>query len=285
MCVRYTERLGRDVTKAGENVFASAAGSTTASGDIKPINSRAGSTTTGSPKVGQRKEVSGGSSSSSSSSLLSPEMEKLKLCKEDFEAATAAFQQALKTGAEKVTNRHPFTTVLPHFAYPPSYPATSPQVVAVAQSLMKDILTASLGRNGPLGGVKFELDDDKFDAQPAVGLLPRILVTPFDMLLVMCTSGLSESNKDRMVGLMADACCERLEQYVTTSTFRFAGALKFEECVRAICATFTRFSTVPIRGKFSRLREVMLVSYATKTIYHSDKSQQTLVISPSSFDF
>ena len=143
----------------------------------------------------------------------------------------------------------------------------TPQVVAVAQSLMKDILTASLGRNGPLGGVKFDLDDDKFDAQPAVGLLPRILVTPFDMLLAMCTSGLSESNKDRMVGLMADACCERLEQYVTTSTFRFAGALKFEECVRAICATFTRFSTVPIRGKFSRLREVMLVSSATTFLY------------------
>ena len=101
--MRYTERLGRDVTKAGENVFGSAASSAAVTGDIKSSNSRAGSNTTGSPKVGQRKE--GSSSSSSSSSLLSPEMEKLKLCKEDFEAATVAFQQTLKTGAEKVNKQ------------------------------------------------------------------------------------------------------------------------------------------------------------------------------------
>ena len=276
MCVRYTERLGRDVAKAGENVFGTAASFAAVTGDIKSSNNRTGSNTAGSPKVGQRKE--GSSSSSSSSSVLSPEMEKLKLCKEDFEAATAAFQQTLKTGAEKVTNRN--TTLSLHFVYSPLNPLMLLQVVAVAQSLMKDILTASLGRNGPLGGVKFDLDDDKFDAQPAVGLLPRILVTPFDMLLAMCTSGLSESNKDRMVGLMADACCERLEQYVTTSTFRFAGALKFEECVRAISATFTRFSTVPIRGKFSRLREVMLVSWATMMTLFLDIS---ICYTPSEF--
>jgi hypothetical protein len=43
------------------------------------------------------------------------------------------------------------------------------------------------------------------------------------------------------------------------SSFRFAGALKFEECVRALSGMFARFSSGPIRGKFSRLREVMLV--------------------------
>ena len=223
MCVRYTERLGRDVGKAGDAVFGAgaAAGAAAAAPALgsSPTNAARGK---GGP---------GSSSSSSSSSSLSPELEKLKLCKEDFEAAKQAFQTTLKGGAEKV--------------------------VAVAQGLMRDILVASLGRNGPLGGVKFDLDDEKFDAQPAVGLLPKLLVTPFEMLLSMCTSGLSEANKELMVGLLADACCERFEHYVTTSTFRFAGALKFEECVRAISATFNRFGSV--RGKFARLREVMLV--------------------------
>ncbi len=43
------------------------------------------------------------------------------------------------------------------------------------------------------------------------------------------------------------------------SSFRFAGALKFEECVRALTTAFTRVASSPIRGKFSRLREIMLV--------------------------
>ena len=216
MCVRYTERLGRDVAKAGEAVFGATA---------------AVSGTSTSPNNGARAAASKAGPSNNIVTSLSPELEKLKLCKEDFEATKHAFQSALKGGAEKV--------------------------VGVAQGLMKDILVASLGRNGPLGGVKFDLDDEKFDAQPAVGLLPKLLVTPFEMLLSMCTSGLTEANKELMVGLLADACCERFEQYVTTSTFRFAGALKFEECVRVISATFNRFGSV--RGKFSRLREVMLV--------------------------
>jgi len=43
------------------------------------------------------------------------------------------------------------------------------------------------------------------------------------------------------------------------SSFRFAGALKLEECFRSLSSMFTRYSTVPIRGKFSRLREIMQV--------------------------
>jgi hypothetical protein len=43
------------------------------------------------------------------------------------------------------------------------------------------------------------------------------------------------------------------------TTFRFAGALKLEEIVRSLSALFSRFSSVPVRGRFSRLREVMLV--------------------------
>jgi hypothetical protein len=59
--------------------------------------------------------------------------------------------------------------------------------------------------------------------------------------------------------MLADAVCERLEHFISQTSFRFAGSLKFEECVRAIIALFTRLSTTPIRGKFSRIREIMSV--------------------------
>jgi len=207
MCARYTERLARDVSSAGESVFAPAAGST------------------------------GAASSSSSSGLkkkvYSPEQDKLRLCKEDFDAARLSFTQALRHGSERLSS--------------------------AAQLIMKDVLLNTLGRTGPLGGVKFDLPDERFDAQPALSLLPRILVMPFETLVNICTCCLSETNKDMVVGMLADACCERLEHYITQNSFRFAGALKFEECVRALSAMFTRCSTSPIRGKFSRLREVMLV--------------------------
>ena len=57
--------------------------------------------------------------------------------------------------------------------------------------------------------------DERFDSQAAHALLPRLLVTPFEQLLTMCTTGLSESNRDLMAGLMADACFERLEHFVS----------------------------------------------------------------------
>ena len=43
------------------------------------------------------------------------------------------------------------------------------------------------------------------------------------------------------------------------TTFRFAGALKFEECVRALNGIFIQNSSITIRGKFSRLKEIMMV--------------------------
>ena len=43
------------------------------------------------------------------------------------------------------------------------------------------------------------------------------------------------------------------------TTFRFAGALKMEEIVRTLSSLFSRYSSVPIRGRFSRLREIMLI--------------------------
>ncbi len=50
------------------------------------------------------------------------------------------------------------------------------------------------------------------------------------------------------------------------TTFRFAGALKLEEIVRSLSALFSRFCSVPVRGRFSRLREVMQVLTSDTTM-------------------
>jgi len=118
--------------------------------------------------------------------------------------------------------------------------------------------------------VRFELPDAQFDQQAAASLLPRSLAQPFEALLDMSTSALSDGNRDLFVGLLAEACCERLEHFVTQQRgFSFAGALKMDECVRAVSGVFARCGSggsgggmgmgAPVRGKFSRLREIMQV--------------------------
>ncbi len=47
--------------------------------------------------------------------------------------------------------------------------------------------------------------------------------------------------------------------FFSQTHFSFAGALKYDEIIRAVNSVFTRYSSVPIRSKFSRLREAMLV--------------------------
>jgi hypothetical protein len=148
------------------------------------------------------------------------------------------------------------------------------------QPLLKEIIQSSLGRHGPMGGIRFDTPDEKFDAQPALVLLPRSIVAPVELLLAICTTGLSDTNKDIVVGYLADAICERLEHFVSQvkkfgvallvcfvylvrillqTTFRFAGALKFEECIRAVNSALSKASSTSLRGKFSRLREILLI--------------------------
>lgn len=215
MCIRYTERLLKDSTTAGGAVFGN-----DDSGAVKA--------STGTSNV-----LSSPATKQSSASSPSLDTDKLRLCKESFETAKSAFNQALKQGMDKL--------------------------VVSAQGIFKDVLTQTLGRHGPFGGVRFDLADDKFEMQPALPLLPRALVSPLETLLEVCTFNLSERNKDIMVGKLADACSERVEHFVSQTSFRFAGALKLEECIRAIVSVFTRASSSPIRGKFSRLREIMSV--------------------------
>lgn len=208
-CIRYTDRLNRDIWSAGMSVFGTAVDNTNNSSPTK---------------LG-----------------LNPDVEKLKLCKEDFDAAKMAFAQTLRHGAERM--------------------------LATPQKLIKEILVHTFSRNGPLGGIKFDMNDDRFESQPAVALLPRMLIVPFEAIANISTSNLSDTNKDMIIGMLADAICERVEHFISQTSYRFAGSLKFEECVRAIIALFTRLSTTPIRGKFSRLREIMsiLTSDVTST--------------------
>ena len=208
-CIRYTDRLNRDIWSAGMSVFGTAVDNTNNSSPTK---------------LG-----------------LNPDVEKLKLCKEDFDAAKMAFAQTLRHGAERM--------------------------LATPQKLIKEILVHTFSRNGPLGGIKFDMNDDRFESQPAVALLPRMLIVPFEAIANISTSNLSDTNKDMIIGMLADAVCERVEHFISQTSYRFAGSLKFEECVRAIIALFTRLSTTPIRGKFSRLREIMsiLTSDVTST--------------------
>ena len=198
-CIRYTDRLNRDVWSAGMSVFGTA------------VDNNSSPTKPG----------------------INPDVEKLKLCKEDFDAAKMAFAQTLRHGAERM--------------------------ISTPHKIIKEILVHTFSRNGVLGGVKFDIHDDRFETQPAVALLPRMLIIPFEAIANISTSNLSDTNKDMIIGMLADAVCERLEHFISQTSFRFAGSLKFEECVRAIIALFTRLSTTPIRGKFSRIREIMSV--------------------------
>lgn len=177
-CARYTERLGKDINNASLTVFGS---SSTNEGS-------SGNSTTQPPHASQSKRGASGTGSGSTSSQ-SSEIEKLKLCREDFDAAKIAFMQALRQGVDKI--------------------------VSIAAKLMKEVLVYTFSKNGPLGGVKFDAPDDRFDMQPALGLIPRILVAPFEAIINICTTNLTESNKDLMIGLLADACCERLEHYIS----------------------------------------------------------------------
>ena len=79
---------------------------------------------------------------------------------------------------------------------------------------MKDVLVATFGRNGPFGGVKFDEVDDSFDNQPVLNLLPRILVMPFETLINICTFNLSETNKDLLIDMLVNACCEGMEHFI-----------------------------------------------------------------------
>ena len=105
-------------------------------------------------------------------------------------------------------------TILYHFV-PQTMRNGLEQLTSYAQGCMREILLFVFSKQSPLGGVCFDLPDEAFDAQPALSLLPKSLITPFEAIVNICTSTLGENNKDMVVGLLADACCERVEQFIT----------------------------------------------------------------------
>jgi hypothetical protein len=86
------------------------------------------------------------------------------------------------------------------------------------QMLCKDIISATLSKNGPSGGVEFHLTGDKFENQRLVHLLPKLLVVPFEVLIGMSTESLSENNKNCIVALLVDNCCRQFENFILQVT-------------------------------------------------------------------
>jgi hypothetical protein len=166
MCMRYTDRLNNDISAAGSSVYQDA------------FNESLPSLPSLTKNINSNNSVSN-----------SNEMDKLRLCKEDFDGCKMSFNQALIQGAERLVN--------------------------VSQKLMKELLVHTFSRNGPLGGIKFDIADDKFDSQSTIGLLPKVLIVPFEAIINICISSVSESNKDVIINLLVMACCERIEHYIS----------------------------------------------------------------------
>ena len=102
-CVRYTERLGRDISNAGEAVFGGGEG-----------KGRGRSSSVGGSNSGSSSGGAGGKTSSSpnpnppggKTSSSSTEMDKIRLCREDFEAAKVSFSQVTHRKIYTYTSTH-----------------------------------------------------------------------------------------------------------------------------------------------------------------------------------
>ena len=161
--------------------------------------------------------------------------DKIRLCKEEYGAAAKAFRSVLTGELEALA-------------------------VGAGKS-MKDVLFGFFGPKGPLGGIKFDMPDDKFESQRGLVALPIALVQVMEAIIDLCMQSLSETNRTLLIGLLAEQMAERLEHFVTQHSFHFCGALKMEECVRAIIAAFNQRAPMgaSLRPKFGRIREIMMV--------------------------
>ena len=215
LCMRYTDRLSKDITSAANVVFAPTESAASTNEATQPTV--AGKSAPRTPHVAV--------------SQASSELDKIKLCREDFEAAKISFSNVsgcsnfcilLIIGLFSVrflvldSYWRPFLLkCFNTFDILQALRQGSDKLVHTAQGLMKDVFIATLGRAGPMGGIRFDESDSAFDSQPALNLLPRLLTLPLETIVNICTFNLSERNKDMIVGLLADACCERLEHFIT----------------------------------------------------------------------
>ncbi len=93
------------------------------------------------------------------------------------------------------------------------------KVMMTSQTLMKDIIHFTLGKQAIYGGIKFNENDSIFDNQEILVLLPKIITVPVETMVNLLSSGLSEKNKDIFVGYLADTCCEKLEVFINQVIF------------------------------------------------------------------
>eukprot|EP01038_Epipyxis_sp_PR26KG_P004471 gene4471-6322_t len=228
LCMRYSDRLNKDISSAGARIFSNNDDNNSHSHQVNEEQKHPGS-----GKLSVR-------SKAPLASVASSELDKLKLCKEDFEAAKLSFSQLLRQGIDRL--------------------------IPTVQIIVKELLTAVFGKSNSYGGLKFDEPDSTFDNQFIINLLPKVIITPLENMINITTMNLSDNNKNAMIQMLVDVTCERIESMITQTTFRFAGALKLEEIIRSITSLYTRHATVPIRNNFSRLREVMLVLTSDSTV-------------------
>ena len=163
------------------------------------------------------------------------EADKIKLCQEGFSAAAQAFRTSLSGELDALAKG--------------------------AGRVIKDILFSVFGPTGPMGGIKFDLPDDAFESQPSLAAAPAALTRAVEVVVEMATLSLGEALKDTLLGLLAEQFCDRLEHFISQHSFTFCGALKMEECVRAVLASFNQRAGagVSLRSRFGRIREIMMV--------------------------
>lgn len=235
LAMSYTERLGRELMISGEDVFSSTMTASSSATTSEGVTGRHGSFSGGSGPSGSRhgKTLRESSVAGSNPFHVASEMDKLRASKESLDQARQAFQNALRQGAEKM--------------------------VSGLQAIFKDLFALPTDSTRPGLYISFRESDARFDQQANLFLLPRVYIIPLENLLYILTCGLSEKVKDLVVGLAAECCCERLEAFIRQTSFSFSGAMKMEEIVRAVMATFTRYSSTSVRTRFARLKEVMQV--------------------------
>jgi hypothetical protein len=233
LCARYTTSLRREIASTSREVFGTDVNSVTDDGD----------------------------GDDGSSLAVTDSLAKINMCLENFDECRECFVQAINN------------------AYA--------NLVANCDTLMVQVLTQVLGE------IHFEYEGDAFDEQEGVQMVPKVLVAPFEILIGLCTESLNDTNKDLLIGMLVTAYASSMERFISEvfifcfcvvctkqlptqqykcftnnvsslvfvlqTTFSFAGSIKLEDCVRALNHSFAQLSTVSLRAKFSRLREVLLV--------------------------
>jgi hypothetical protein len=91
------------------------------------------------------------------------------------------------------------------------------KISSFAEVLMKDIIAHSLSQSSSVGCPIWQLEGDMFDAQPLAQSLPRNLISAMELLLASCccSDALSDHNKAVLLAMLAGACAQRMEAFIS----------------------------------------------------------------------